>query len=479
MPTAVWSNEPTTAVLDTLTLNITFDEPITGFAAGDLRLRRISDNRNYAPTAAQTTFKDLGSNVWEVKIDNLENLIGQQNTEFSLRLRWFTVFFETSQQNGPNAAADSTSFTIDTTPQPIPVAIGAFAKQNITINTEVALDINITGNPDDAYIDGLLEGFYTNWVDPTLQVRGTATRLVNNSPFTVEAVKGSNAPVTRSGTFSVVPAAPVISSVPRQTLIRGFENEIIVPVSNNPSSVRAKGKWSGMKYEPHPDGIRIFGTVPAKDSAKLTFEEDTITVYAETGSLTDQQEIEVSLAEVFFYGVRNTDDIYRIKLIDDGEDISSDLDFATNIGQIRYLVIDDTYIYFKGIGNRDRIYRVPLHTSDGQSVNATQIARFSFNGFGIAIDGNDGYTIENTARNEQIRVFNKNTGATLRTFRLDWNYYGRGIAIDGDDIIVVHIQDDVNYARRSDGTTKTRQTTRTPHLQKKLDCPVLVLVSMI
>ena len=82
-----------------------------------------------------------------------------------------------------------------------------------------------------------------------------------------------------------------------------------------------------------------------------------------------------------------------------------------------------------------------------QSVNATQIARFSFNGFGIAIDGNDGYTIENTARNEQIRVFNKNTGATLRTFRLDWNYYGRGIAIDGDDIIVVHIQDDVNYAR--------------------------------
>jgi len=298
MPTATWSNEPTTPVTtDTLTLQVTFDEPISGFAAGDLRLRRTSDNRNYLPTAAQTTLTDLGSNVWQVEIADLETLLGEQDTEFLLRLRSRSVFFETSQQNGPNGARDSASFSLDTTPQPISVAIAPIAHQRVTIGTEMALDINITGNPDDAYIYGLLEGFYTNWNDPILEVRGAATRLISNSQFTVYAIRGTEDVVTSKGIFSVTPAAPVITNPGSLSFIRGVENEQIVRISNSPAVVRAEMPWVGIKYEPHPQGIRLFGEVPLDTNANLAIPsaEQVIDILAQTGQLTDTVQVAFSL----------------------------------------------------------------------------------------------------------------------------------------------------------------------------------------
>lgn len=167
--------------------------------------------------------------------------------------------------------------------------IAPFANQQITINTEFMLDISITGNPTRVVVDGLLEGFYYHWTGSVVQIRGTATRLITNAQVTVRADA-----VSRSALFTVVPAAPVITSLPRQTLIRGITNEFIIPVSNNPTQVAVRGAWMGMKYEPHPQGIRVYGTVPLATDANFTITEGTLDVQVATGPLTDTAQIPFS-----------------------------------------------------------------------------------------------------------------------------------------------------------------------------------------
>lgn len=450
MPTATWSNEPTSAVTSILTLRVTFDEAISGFDAGDIRLRRVSDRRFYSPSAAQTTLTHLGSNVWEVEIADLVSLLGDQNGDFYVRLRWHTVFFETSQQTGPGAAVDSARFTVHTM-APFGV-ISAFAHQRVTIGTQLALDINITGNPDHAYIEGLLEGFHTNWSDPTLQVRGAATRLLTNVPFTVKALKATKAPLSRTGVLSVVPAAPVITNPGKQKFVRGIENEFIVNISNSPSKVRAVGPWVGMKYGSHPDGgIRIFGIVPEVSHA-IPSADQKIRVTAESGALMDEVEIGFDLKTPFFYGADSSDDIYRIALNDSDKSVSSDLNFDTNVSLIRYLAADEDYLYYasessSGGDRRKRVYRVPRDTGNGQSVDGTQVGSFAHTGTGIVIEGNDAYRVEDGPQSKQIRVFNKSTGSTNRTFRIDIPSRARGIAIDGDDLIVLIWRQNRMYLR--------------------------------
>lgn len=318
--------------------------------------------------------------------------------------------------------------------------ISPFAHQRVTLGTEMALDINISGNPDFAYIDGLLDGFYTNWNNPTLEVRGASSRLISNVQFTVKAVKGSEE-LTRVGLFSVVPAAPVITHPGRLKFVRGIENEFIVNIANSPSQVRAKGPWVGLKSASQPDGVRIFGIVPEVLHA-IPGAAQKIRLTAESGALKDEAEIDFDLLNRYIYVCINSDDIYRIQFDESDKSISSDLSFDTNISQIRWLASDEDYIYYGAIGtNRRRVYRVPLGTGNGLSVDATQVGYYGFNGSGIFIDGNDGYRFEHPDGNEQIRVFNKSTGAIIRTFRLNFSAFGGGIAIDGDDLIVL-----VNYS---------------------------------
>ena len=343
------------------------------------------------------------------------------------------------------------------------MAIAAIAHQNITINTPFMLDVNITGNPTHAWCEGLLEGFHTKWNDPTLRIRGDATRLINNSPFTVWNSNGES----RSSTFSVVSAAPVITNPGTLTLIKGIEFDQIVKITNAPALVQAKGPWSGLKYEPHSDGIRLFGPVPTTDNFHIPSDRQKIQIVAETGELRDELDAAFNIKTLYYYAARNTDDIYRIDLNRDDEDISSNLDFDTNYGQIRWLDTDTDYIYFSSLANRKAAFKVPINTGDGESVNATKIgSNFANNGLGIAIDGNDAYRIEEVSGNELIRVFNKNTGSTSRTFRLDWNHYGRGIAIDGDDLIVVYFQNSPARLRwYNKNTSNNRSATHTKEIR--------------
>ena len=343
------------------------------------------------------------------------------------------------------------------------MAIGAIAHQNITINTAFMLDVNITGNPTDAWVEGLLEGFRTEWVDPTLRVRGEATRLISNSPFTVRNSNGES----QSSTFSVVPRAPVITNPGTLNLVRGVDFDQIVKISNSPGLVQASGPWAGLKYEPHADGIRLFGSVPDAANFHIPNNRQKIQVIAETGQLKDSLDIAFNFKTQLFYAADNTDDFYKINLNGDGKNISSNLDFDTNYGQIRYINADADYIYFTCLDNRKGLFRVPVNTADGQSVNATKIGNnFPNNGGGVAIDGDDVYRAEEVSGNELVRVLNKSTGVTSRTFRLDYNYYPRGIAIDGDELIAIHFQYAPPKLRWYNKNTSNNQTaTRTKEIR--------------
>ena len=114
MPTIVWSSLPSSIVRNILTVRATFDEPLTGFTVGDLRVRR-ADNTSYTPTATNTTIVliDATNNVYEIEIDVVD-LLGSQSGQFRIRLRRNQVHFETSDVDGPASAADSSLFSINT-----------------------------------------------------------------------------------------------------------------------------------------------------------------------------------------------------------------------------------------------------------------------------------------------------------------------------------------------------------------------------
>lgn len=317
--------------------------------------------------------------------------------------------------------------------------ISAFAHQRVTIGTEISLNIRITGNPEHAYVEGLLEGFYTNWEDPILQVRGVGTRLINNVPFTVKALKGSEEPLTRAGVISVVPAAPVITSPGRQKFVRGIENSFVVKISNSPSKVRAVGPWLGMKADSHPDGVRISGIVPEVSHA-VPGADQKIRVTAESGALTDAVEIAFDLLNSFIYSSAGTTDIYRLQLNESDKTVSSDLRFTTDRDRTYLLASDDTYIYLTGFHRLSgNLRRVPINTGDGQTVTASKINDVSLDASGMAVDGDSLHLFKHAARNEndKILVINKSNASTIKEFSLNVNIDGGALAIHGDDLIVL------------------------------------------
>ena len=342
------------------------------------------------------------------------------------------------------------------------VVIGAFAHQNITINTEMALDITVTGDPDTVYIEGELEGFWTNWNNPTLEVRGQATRLVNNRQFSVVAKRGSDAPVKRQGSFSVLPAVPVISTVPRRTLYRGLKNEIIVPISNKPSSVRATSRWTGMKYEPHPKGLRIFGDVPSESDAELTFDEHVITVYAASGNLMDTLDIQVVFGSGLLFCVDSRDDkVYVFSAsTGDGQRAAAIRTFSLPAGNNRAVGVtaDGTNLYClhnPNIGGRaNTVYVFSALTGDGQRATAIRTfdlppRRFTILSTGITTDGTNLYCVEHAL--DQVIVFsaltgNGQTATAIRMFNLpSGNNDPTGITTDGLHLYCVDSRDDKVY----------------------------------
>ena len=154
--------------------------------------------------------------------------------------------------------------------------IEAISTQDITIDTDYALEIGITGDPEEVTVGGLLEGFYYSWdaANDMLTIAGEATRLLGDAIWTVSAKEtSSSTAVTREITYNVVSGGPIIEEIGEQTIVAGRVNDIFIEIQNKPTLINVDGLLLGLKYEPsteepetegEPDieGLRITGEFP-------------------------------------------------------------------------------------------------------------------------------------------------------------------------------------------------------------------------
>lgn len=293
----------------------------------------------------------------------------------------------------------------------MPITIAPVAHQNITANTDYNLPIAITDNPDTVEVKGLLQGFHYSYEDGTLTIAGITQRLVSNATWIITAKKQSQS-VTSQITYSVVPPAPIIPTVPKQIITRGVPYELSVPIENNPSEVKAEGHLIGLKYT-GTNPLKISGTVPT--GTKFTLDTGTFIINARNGGGVHTQNIDWELANTI-YAVNSDDDQVYIfhNTAPDGEDADAIRTFyLRNNPTPTGAAIDsnDLYIYDK------TDYEVSIVPADTQNNTfATATRRFYLNSVsvhagGFTVDENYVYLIDN---NGIIRLYDKTTANNQR-----------------------------------------------------------------
>ena len=223
-------------------------------------------------------FQSLGNNMYS--LDLTLPLTGSGNARVRL--------LADSVNEGNNAATDVVAYSTPT------FFIEPIAEQNITIGTDWGLDVNITGDPDDAYVRGELAGFGWDYSNGVLSIIGTPDELASNKTFTVYARKGSST-IHRSAIYNVIRAAPVIDIFGPWTMVKGvtFSEDIII--RNNPTTVVVSGHWFFLDQEKTPEGVKVFGEIPPDPN--LTIEEGMITCVASNDVLTVSRDGVINISD--------------------------------------------------------------------------------------------------------------------------------------------------------------------------------------
>ena len=167
--------------------------------------------------------------------------------------------------------------------------IEAISTQDITIDTDYALEIGITNDPEEVTVGGLLEGFYYSWdaANDTLTIIGEATRLLGDAMWVVSAKETpTSAAVTSEITYNVVLAAPIIEEVGEKIIFQGGLTNIFVGIQNKPTKILIDGLLTSLKSEAgadgegddEMDGVRMSGLLPTP--ANLTVDSGDLSIIA-------------------------------------------------------------------------------------------------------------------------------------------------------------------------------------------------------
>ena len=167
-----------------------------------------------------------------------------------------------------------------TLPQPVPVPqmqlvpiIEKIDTQFLKLTEDFNVPINITGGTaDKAYVRGLALGSYAKFdeTNQRINIIGNANKLITDSMWRCFASGpgGDATPVNQI--YNYVEVAPVVTSRSRQDVVIGTFNEILIPISNNPSDGSVTTELIGLEHElvdEVGDGenthMRIYGTPPA------------------------------------------------------------------------------------------------------------------------------------------------------------------------------------------------------------------------
>jgi len=279
---------------ETATFTVNFDTDVTTLSSS--RISVISQRSGQ--TVSNIT--RVTNRQWTFQIAVASNEI----------LVWVTV-------SDPNDGS-SRSLNISTLVDPSALTIEAIDEQNIPVLTEdYELEIDIGGDPERAYVDGDMEGFYHTWDPDNARILIKAiqvTRLIVGAIWNVHLVKGSDTLESRI-IYNVVPSAPVIENPGPQKLYRGGSFYLDIAIANRPTLARGNSLLAGLKYQARPDGvdgINLAGQLPA--AANLTEAAFDANIYTENDGGQDNLAVPVSIEThtgVYIFDMR-ADDILKI-----------------------------------------------------------------------------------------------------------------------------------------------------------------------
>ena len=168
------------------------------------------------------------------------------------------------------------------------LSIEAIDEQNIPIGTtDYMLEIDIGGEPDRAYVDGAMEGFYQSYDAANAKLKiisDRVTRLLQGSIWNVHLVKGAET-LDNEIIYNVVPRAPIIIDPGPQDLWKGELFKLLIRINNEPSVARSNALLVGVKEITEGTGLYLEGKLPI--DAILTESGFDAEIYAETEGGTD------------------------------------------------------------------------------------------------------------------------------------------------------------------------------------------------
>lgn len=360
------------------------------------------------------------------------------------------------------------------------LTIEAVDEQNIPILTkDYELEIDIGGEPDRAYVDGDMEGFYHTW-DPDnakLWIKSEqVTRLISGAIWNVHLVKGTKT-LDAQITYNVVPSAPVIADPGTQKLYRGYRFSLDIDVANRPTIARGSGLLTGLKYGPRgdgADGLNIEGRLPR--DANLTEAAFNAAIYAENSGGADNLAVPFGIEDLELYATKSGGGnvLHRIGLNNPGEDISS-LASATLSSRAHFIAVDSNYFYVTQ--SFVALFRVSRTFTDGGTVNLgssfyfnrSRTARYK----GVDVDDNYIYLVDtrSTSTYKGIRILNKSDGSATRLFGFPADNTisnPLGMVVHGDSLIVLDDTDNALYWLDKNTARHERATiTKTVNLPRR------------
>ncbi|MYB92958.1 PQQ-binding-like beta-propeller repeat protein [Candidatus Poribacteria bacterium] len=180
------------------------------------------------------------------------------------------------------------------------LSIEAIDEQNIPFGTkDYVLEIDIGGEPDRAYVDGSMEGFYQSWDAQNAKLKIIAdnvTRILEGEIWNVHLIKGTET-LDAQIIYNVVSNAPVIIDPGRQEIWKGELFKLGVKIENEPSVARGNAFLAGLKYVINSEntGIDIEGKLPITTILTETAFDGEI--YAETDGGSDQIAVPFTIRE--------------------------------------------------------------------------------------------------------------------------------------------------------------------------------------
>lgn len=189
-----------------------------------------------------------------------------------------------------DTGSDTETFTASVPP---PLSIEAIDEQFIAIGTkDYDLVIDITGNPDTVEVTGHMEGFNYDWDETNDQLHIKAvevTRLIAGVFWTVSITKGTQVR-TADITYHVIPAAPILETLPMIHLYKGVPINVDVVIENIPPLIIPNARLLGLKSELAEYGVNVGGEIPADANLTLDSGDVTLMIPSDTGETSDMHD---------------------------------------------------------------------------------------------------------------------------------------------------------------------------------------------